>query len=66
MPTSPRRISVSTWSLHRTLGRPPAYGPDRPAPPAAGQGLPLLDLPARLASASIRTLEICHFHLPSR
>lgn len=66
MPTSPRRISVSTWSLHCTLGRPPAYGPDRPAPPAAGQGLPLLDLPARLASASICTLEICHFHLPSR
>ncbi|MCC6166716.1 MAG: sugar phosphate isomerase/epimerase [Caldilineaceae bacterium] len=66
MPTSSRRVSVSTWSLHRTLGRLPAYGPDRPAPAAVTQGLPLPELPARLADAGIHTLEICHFHLPNR
>lgn len=69
MPDSQRaRLSVSTWSLHRTLGSPPAYEPqDEPVDfgPAAGV-LPLLALPARLAEFGIHTLEICHFHLPSR
>src|SRR5690606_30790287 len=32
----------------------------------SGKGLPLLELPAKLAAFGIRTLEICHFHLPSR
>ncbi len=27
------RFSVSTWSLHRTLGRPAAYGPGDHRPP---------------------------------
>ncbi len=69
MPSTTRRFSVSTWSLHRTLGRPSGYGPDT-APPVASSrpaaGLPLVELPAKLAAAGIHTLEICHFHLPSR
>lgn len=63
-----RRLSVSTWSLHRTLGDPPGYGPGEAAPawPDLDGGLALLDLPATLAEAGIHTLELCHFHLPSR
>lgn len=59
-----RRLAVSTWSLHRTLGRPAVYGPGQRLAPAQG-GLPLLELPAQLARVGIHTLEICHFHLPS-
>lgn len=66
MMISIRRVSVSTWSLHRALGRPPGYGPERAAPMATTGGLALLELPEGLAQAGIHTLEICHFHLPSR
>jgi Xylose isomerase-like TIM barrel len=62
------RVSVSTWSLHRTLGDPQIYGADN------GEGIPtathgrgalsLLEVPAQLAAFGIQTLEICHFHLP--
>ncbi|MBA3379828.1 MAG: TIM barrel protein [Chloroflexia bacterium] len=63
--------AVSTWSLHRTLGR--FTGPDSkfgggsvsdavPAPDA----LPLLALPAELKRHGYETVQICHFHLPSR
>lgn len=64
------RLSVSTWSLHRTLG--PVYW-DSPAKPSRNPEEPygpgsttLLELPAQIAKMGIRTLEICHFHLPSR
>lgn len=64
------RLSTSTWSLHRALGL--TY-PDTPthanmgAEATYGRGsLTLLEVPARLAAAGIHTLEICHFHLPSR
>lgn len=67
-PTPGPRLSVSTWSVHRSLGDPAIYGP-------ADAGIPihthnngavtLLELPARIAQHGIRTLEICHFHLPS-
>lgn len=62
------RLAVSTWSLHRTLGKPDFYGVDEDIPVLThGQGrCTLLDLPARLVSSSINTLELCHFHLPSR
>lgn len=63
------RLSVSSWSLHRTLGSPPFFGADTDNPPTASSssdGLPLLDLPARIAEFGISTLELCHFHLPSR
>jgi hypothetical protein len=61
-----RRLSVSTWSLHRTLGRPASYGPDQEIPERPQQGLSLLELPAKLDAFGIHTLEICHFHLPTR
>ena len=61
-----RRLSVSTWSLHRTLGRPASYGPGQAQPASPQAGLPLLELPAKLAAFGIHTLEICHFHLPSQ
>lgn len=67
--TSPLRLSVSTWSLHRTLGDYSVYGPDaeKPLTDAANKRgeVTLLELPARLATFGISTLEICHFHLPS-
>ncbi|MBX3054636.1 MAG: sugar phosphate isomerase/epimerase [Caldilineaceae bacterium] len=60
------RISTSSWSLHRALGKPPMRTPDGPPAngPAANAQLSLLDLPDRLAAAGIGTLEICHFHFP--
>jgi hypothetical protein len=61
-----RRLSVSTWSLHRTLGRPAGYGPGQEMPEPSQQGVSLLELPAKLDAFGIHTLEICHFHLPSR
>lgn len=66
------RLAVSTWSLHRTLGRPAITGPEQ-APtspprehrPSNGDSS-LLTLPATLKEFGIRKLEICHFHLPTR
>lgn len=65
MTHAPKQVSVSTWSLHRTLGRPTPYGPDGAPAPATG-GLALIDLPERLVAADLHMLEICHFHLPRR
>lgn len=61
--------AVSSWSLHRTLGsyhsgsKAPA-DPEQLAPP--GAGLPLLELPAELRRRGYDTVQLCHFHLPSR
>src|SRR5579859_7169213 len=67
--TPGRRLSVSTWSLHRTLGRPDIYGVEVgfhiPTATHGKGALLLLELPARLATFGIHTLELCHFHLPS-
>ncbi len=67
---SGRRLSTSTWSLHRALG---VTYPDSPAQANAGAletygsgSITLLEVPAKLAEMGIRTLEICHFHFPSR
>ncbi|CAN5511490.1 sugar phosphate isomerase/epimerase [soil metagenome] len=64
------RLSVSSWSLHRSLGRPQIYGPEtseqQSATPTSTPAFTLLELPARIAAAGIHTLEICHFHIPSR
>jgi sugar phosphate isomerase/epimerase len=61
------RISTSSWSLHRALGKPPVRTPaDPPASgPAPDAQISLLELPGHLAGAGIGTLEICHFHFPS-
>jgi sugar phosphate isomerase/epimerase len=63
--------AVSSWSLHRTLGR--FVGPDSAAtggpfmePPAQATGLSLLDLPEALRDHGYDTLHLCHFHLPDR
>lgn len=63
--------TVSTWSLHRTLGR--YVAPDSGAlggPCRAGADEPgdlsLLELPAALREHGYDTLQMCHFHLPSR
>jgi sugar phosphate isomerase/epimerase len=63
------RLSVSSWSLHRALGDPEFYGPEHDQIPLASHGrgrITLLELPAEAAALGINTLEICHFHLPSR
>ncbi len=44
-------VSVSSWSLHRSLTR---------------GDFTLLELPARIAAMGIHCLETCHFHLLSR
>jgi hypothetical protein len=66
---SQRRISVSSWSLHRTLGSPSIYGVEQgfhiPHESHQRGQSTLLELPARLAAFGITTLEICHFHLPN-
>ena len=63
------RLSVSTWSLHRQLGRPDFYGPEdgKQIPVATHDRgeLSLLELPARVAEFGINTLELCHFHIPN-
>ncbi|MCY3907287.1 MAG: TIM barrel protein [Anaerolineaceae bacterium] len=62
-----RRLSVSTWSLHRQLGPSWWDSPEQPeksySEPWGPGALTLPEMPARLASFGIHTLEICHFHL---
>lgn len=62
------RLSVSTWSLHRTLGSASIYGPSENVPQVMkGEGaISLLELPYRIAERGFKSLEICYFHLPSR
>ncbi len=64
------RLSTSSWSLHRALGL--TY-PDSPAQANSGSAetygrgsLNLIEMPDKIASMGIYTLEICHFHFPSR
>lgn len=61
------RVSVSTWSLHRTLGDPAFYGvgEELPANTHNKGAYSLLALPEHLAETGIFTMEICHFHLPT-
>ncbi len=68
---TPPRLSVSTWSLHRTLGwtypDSPGSAANRQPTATYGQGsVSLMDLPAQVAQKGIQTLELCHFQLPSR
>jgi sugar phosphate isomerase/epimerase len=61
--------AVSSWSLHRTLG---SYVSGDVANGFAGSlakpttGMALLDLPAELRRRGYGTVQLCHFHLPSR
>lgn len=69
--TSAPRLSVSTFSLHRTISvtyrDAPGHIGERTRHEPFGPGqISLLELPARLAGEGIRTLEISHPHLPSR
>lgn len=62
-------IAVSSWSLHQTIGvsypDSPAGGP-KPEKRHGVTPLPLLDLPAELAAHGYSSMQLCHFHLPSR
>lgn len=63
--------AVSTWSLHRTLGRfvaenSAAHGGRMFDAQPSMDGLDLLDLPAELRRRGYDIVHICHFHLPSR
>lgn len=62
--------TVSTWSLHRTLGR--FVAPDSAVQggpfmegAAEPRGLNLLELPEALRRHGYDSVQICHFHLPS-
>jgi sugar phosphate isomerase/epimerase len=63
--------TVSTWSLHRTIGQYVASdsgvfgGPCRNGA-SAPHGLALLDLPGELKGRGYDAVQLCHFHLPSR
>jgi hypothetical protein len=60
------QIGVSSWSLHRTLGRSQFDAVAGQNGRALEDGaLSLLDLPAKLNEFGLNRLEICHFHLPS-
>ena len=70
MPLStPRRVSVSTWSLHSLIG---TVAPGRPGDPNASMmssqpgSLDLLDVPQALAEHGLHTMELCHFHVADR
>jgi sugar phosphate isomerase/epimerase len=62
-------VAVQSWSLQRVLGRPVA---DDAFPwpggmaPHRGDGLELLRLPQELARRGYRTVQLCHFQLPTR
>lgn len=63
--------TVSTWSLHRTLGNFVAEdsavnGGPFMSLPHRDHGLSLLELMPELAARGYNTLQICHFHLASR
>lgn len=60
--------AVHSWSLFRTMGRFVGAGsmPSGDLPEGGGGGLALLDLPAALAQHAYRSVQLCHFYLPSR
>lgn len=61
-----RRLSVSSWSVHGTLGNLPITGPtDLPNRATPSGAMRLAELPHTIAKHGINTLEICHFHLTS-
>ena len=67
-PLYPAAKAVHSWSLFRTLGSFVARGsmPSGGLPEGGGGGLDLLELPAQLARRGYRSVQLCHFYLPSR
>ena len=63
-------IGVSSWALHQELGAPPLWnveaGAHSPRWTRPTSAMPLLELPALLARHGFETMQICHFHLPTR
>lgn len=63
------RLSISTWSLNKALGKPKYFGVEQglQVPTASHnlRGLSLIDIPKAISEFGIITLEIPHFHLPS-
>ncbi len=64
-------LAVSSWSLHRALGRSWPNRPDRDIVPSAeptwGDGeITLFEFPGVVASLGIHRIEICSFHVESR
>ncbi|CAN5534204.1 TIM barrel protein [soil metagenome] len=63
------RHSVSTWALHSLLQ---SCGNGRPGDDQAqlmgdpGGSLSLLDVPVNIARRGFMTMELCHFHIPTR
>ncbi|SHF78696.1 Sugar phosphate isomerase/epimerase [Kaistia soli DSM 19436] len=65
------QLAVSSWSLHRTLGRTWPNRPDHDVTPVAeptwGEGsITLLEFPAVVAALGINRVEVCSFHIESR
>lgn len=61
-----RRLSISSWSLHQSLGKrwhEPLRGDAELKAP--GAQISLLELPAEIVEHGIHTLEVCHFHFPT-
>lgn len=64
-------LAVSSWSLHRALGRTWPNRPDKdidpPAEPTWGEGrITLEEFPATVAALGIDRVEICSFHVEDR
>jgi len=63
-------VAVSSWALHRTLGISYPDSPSEGRSPekrhSTGATTPLLQLPAELARRGFGSMQLCHFHLPSR
>jgi len=66
---SKARLSISSWSLNRILGKPSFYGVEHglniPTESHNKGELSLIDLPKAISDFGIQTIEITHFHLPS-
>lgn len=62
------RVSVSSWTLHRALGSVwlDDFSPEKQTPANDNADITLLELPSLVAHHGINTLEICHFHFPTR
>lgn len=62
------RLSISTWSLHRSIGLTYIDTPEghssQPSMAYGAGSISLLDVPAAVANMGIHTLEIWHYHLP--